>query len=446
MTMPLSGPVSKCADFISARLSYLQNTIIYTLERMLGIGLAFLVYMALAHNYGPDLLGQYSYVQSVMLFAVPFLASGSEGIIIRDLVRHPQQTDTILGSALVVLSATGLVTCLVPLVTLWVLDGNNTALMSMAIFTSIGFVPSGFLVGEHLLKKEQRAFTVLIVRGGSAIAGAAVKLYLIFTGHPIETVVLATAAEAFILTVLLLAAIPVAHRPRQWRYSRQISVQIFRQSLPGMVASVAVLLFFRTNHLLLAYLSDFASVGQYALAFQTSQMFLVVPTVAFGAIYPRLVQLHGENSARYRWALDLLYFVFTAAGYCIALACILGARPLFHLVFGDRFDTAASVLIVLSIANIFNYSGAVRGRAIDIANRPVYHLWCGLLGFVLVFISSWLVIPHYGPVGAAWCAMFAMAISGVLTSWVLPGLREDAVAQLKSLLIIPAVKGLLRTT
>jgi PST family polysaccharide transporter len=442
--MTLSESAAQLTDWVRARFHYLRNTIIYTMERVLGIGLGFVVYTALARTYGPDLLGQYSYVQTVMLFAVPFLASGSEGIIVRDLVRQPQQTDTILGSALVVLSVTGLVTSLIPLLALWLLDGNNSALMNMALFTAIGFVPSGFLVSEHLLKKEQRATTILFARAGSALAGAAAKLYLVFSGYPIQAVVLATAAEAFVLTALLLVAIPAAYKPQHWRFSREVAQKIFRQSFPAMVASVTVILFFRTNHLLLAYLSDFAAVGQYALAFQTSQMFLVAPTVAFGAVYPRLVQMHTEDPARYRWTMELLYFLFTAAGYGIAIVCLIGARPLFHLVFGDRFDTAASVLIVLSIGNVFNYSGSVRGRSIDIANRTVYHFWCGLLGIVIVLVSSWFVIPHYGAVGAAWCAALATAVAGVFTSWILPGMRADAVEQTRSLLILPAIRDLLR--
>ena len=52
---------------------------------------------------------------------------------------------------------------------------------------------------------------------------------------------------------------------------------------------------YRTNILLLAYLSDFGSVS---LAVQTAQMFLVLPTVAFGARWSTsLDQLRGARGA-----------------------------------------------------------------------------------------------------------------------------------------------------
>jgi O-antigen/teichoic acid export membrane protein len=437
MALDLERPATALVAWLRVNRPYLQNTAVYLAERLLCIGLSFAVYIALARSYGPDLLGKFSYVQTVMLFAVPFLASGSEGIIVRDLVRQPKDTQEILGSSLLVLTATGLIACLLPLAALLVLNGNEPLLVTMALFTALGYVPSGFLVSELLLKKQQRATTILYARVGSAGVGAAIKLYLIYHGYPIQAVVLTTALEAITLTGLLVLATMRDYPPWHWRYSPTIARHIFRQSFPMMISLGAVMLFFRTNHLMLAYLDDFAAVGQYAVAFQTSQLFLVIPHVAFGAIYPKLVEIHGTNPLQYRLAMNRLYLAFTAGGYLIAFACFIAAMPLFHLVFGDRFDVAANVLVVLAIANIFNFSGAVRGRVIDILNRPAYHLWTALAGFVILVTSSWLVIPHYGPVGAAWCITAATAFSSLFSSFFLPQLQHDATAQLRALALTP---------
>ena len=81
---------------------YLRNAGIYLAERAFGIVVSFVVYTALARSYGPSLIGTYSYSQTVMLFAVPFLAMGSEGVVIRELVRHKSRYNEIMGSAFVV--------------------------------------------------------------------------------------------------------------------------------------------------------------------------------------------------------------------------------------------------------------------------------------------------------------------------------------------------------
>lgn len=419
---------------------YFRTTLIYLIERMSGIALSFLVYVALARVYGPELIGTYSYVQTVMLFAVPFLAAGSEGVIIREYVRAGPSKSELMGSAFVVLSTTGLITTLLPLVAICAFQGDQQSLVYMALFTAIGFLPTGFLVAEQALKSEQDAMPILMARGGSALLGAAVKLYLIYLRASIEWIVLVTAAESFLLTALLLYFYARKHSMAEWKFDFARAKFIFRQSFPGMIASIAVMLFFRANHILLVYLLGYEAVGQYAVAFQTSQLFLVLPTVFFGAIYPRLVHLHSHDPARYRTVLNICYYGFTLLGYLILLFCALFAKWIFNFVFGAKYDVASQIIVILAIANVFNFSGAVRGRAIDIANSTHYHVWCASLGLAIVVPLSWLAIPIYGAFGAALCAAFALFISGIATSFFLPTIRKDAAVQIKSLFLIPSFK------
>lgn len=419
---------------------YFQNTLFYLIERLYAITLSFCVYLALARGYGPEMLGQYSYVQTVMLFAAPFLASGSEGIIVRDVVRQPAATSEILGSALVVLSVTGLVTAILPLVYVWFSRGNSEGFMSMALLTALGFVPMGFLVIEHYLKAHQDAAMILLARAGSSTLGAVAKFFFIYHHYPIQYVIGATAVETFLLVAILFWAAGGRVPLPQWRFSRPIAWAIFEQSFPGMIAAVAVTLFFRANHLLLAHFSDFESVGQYALAFQGIQMFLVVPAVAFGAIYPRLVQLHAIDRPKYDRIMRFLYLGFTATGYLLTVLCWLTSGWIFHMFFGERYEVARQVFNVLAVANIFNFSWQVRSRAIDLTNQTRFHAWVGLIGLAVVTASSLFAIPRFGPVGAAWCVTLATAVAGVLTTAFLPGLRSDAIAQAKAFLLIPPRK------
>jgi O-antigen/teichoic acid export membrane protein len=425
---------------IRGRSAYIQASLFYLLERIVGITLSFVVYIALARNYGPTILGGYSFVQTVMLFAVPFLASGSEGIIVRELVRKHRPEPEIMGSSFVVLSLTGLVTTLLPLLGLLVFHGDERSLVLMAMFTAVGLVPSGFLVAEHWFKSQHRAAEVLTARASSAVIGAALKLYLILSHHAVELVVLATAIESFLLTAVLLYFYQRHRKVRAWTLDLDYAKVVFRQSFPGMIASVAVMIFFRINHMLLVYLVGYEPVGQYAAAFQTAQIFLVLPTVFFSAIYPKLVHLHHHDPARYRIVLNAAYWAFSLAGYSIFAVCFFLAHPIFMLVFGPRYEVASEVVVVLALANVVNFSGAVRGRVIDIANTTHYHVWSALLGLVVVLPLSWVVIPRYGALGAAWSIAVAAFVAGVASTAFLPAVRDDAVVQLKALLLIPSFR------
>lgn len=428
------------SQLIKGKQLYLRISLAYLAERLFGIALSFLVFTAIARTYGPVLTGAYSYVQAVMWFAVPFLSVGAESIVIRELVRAARSRNEIIGSAFGVLSISGLTMTLLPLGALYLIQGSDHLLIAMALYTALGFVPTGFLVIEQVFKSEQRVFPIFLARAGSAMLGAAAKIYLIVFHFPIEYVVLATAVEAFILAALLICLYQRENFIGNWKFNYSYAIKIMSQSAPGMVASVTVMLFFRANYILIAYFLGYDAVGQYAVAFQCAQLFLVLPHVFFGAVYPRLVYLHMHDPHRYRLILNMCYLGFTVAGYLIVVFCALFARKIFHLTFGDRYEPASQITIILAIANIFNFSWTVRGRSIDLANSTQYHMWSAGIGLAIVVATGWLVIPSYGAVGAAWCIAFALFVSGVVTTFFLPAIRQDAIVQLKALFFLPSFK------
>src|ERR1700733_1068125 len=95
-------------EMIRARFDHIKLTGFYLAERVYGIGLSFITYAIFVRSYGPALIGSYSYALTVMQFAVPFLAVGSEGVIIREIVRRSRPLGEIMGSSFFVLSGVGL--------------------------------------------------------------------------------------------------------------------------------------------------------------------------------------------------------------------------------------------------------------------------------------------------------------------------------------------------
>lgn len=427
------------ANSLRSKNSYLRTTLIYLLERMLWVALSFAVYTALARTYGPALMGSYSYVQTIMQ-VVPFLLMGTEGVIIREYVRAGPQKGELMGSAFLILSTTSLVATLAPVGAIWLLQRDQALLVHMAAFSAIGFLPTGLLVTELALKAERDAAPILAARLSSSLLGASTKLCLIYLHVSIEWVALATSLESLVLMLLLLCFYQRKRSVLTWRFGKSRARFIFKQCYPAMLASVAVMLFFRSNQLLLVYLAGYEAVGQYAIAFQTSQLFLVLPTVFFGAIYPRLVYLHAHDAARYRAVLNMCYYGFAVTGYLILLSCLIFGHALFEKVFGTRYELASRIIVIFAIANLFSFSGAVRGRAIDIANSTHYHAWIAVLGLAIVVPASWLSIPTYGALGAAISVVGALFVFEIGTSFFLPAVRKDAIVQIKALLLIPSFK------
>ena len=73
MSRSLPAAMTTLLQSLKSKEVYFHTTLIYLGERIFGITISFVVYTALTRVYGPTLIGAYSYVQTVMLFALPFL-------------------------------------------------------------------------------------------------------------------------------------------------------------------------------------------------------------------------------------------------------------------------------------------------------------------------------------------------------------------------------------
>jgi PST family polysaccharide transporter len=381
-----------------------------------------------------------------MQFAVPFLAIGSEVIIIRELIRRKHPVGEIMGSGCAVLSVVGFAATLIPLLFVALTRGSDVVLLKIAGWTAVGFIPNGLLVAEQALKAELRVVPVVAARMTSATAGAIAKVLVVIRGYPIEFVAAITTAEAFLLSGLLaLAYQHSGHSIRTWRLNLGYAMLLLKQCLPIMISSVMVMLFFRANHVLLFWSSGPGVVGQYAVAFSVMQFFLIFPTAFFNATYPRLVAVHSEDPQRYIRIIEFCYLGFACLAYCILLFNLVFGQILFRAVFGPKYVIASELIIILSVANLFDFEGAVRAQLINIEGSTHYHLWNAAAGLVVLLFFDAILIPTWGAVGASWSIGIAFFASAIMTSFVFPKTRATGWAQLRALALVPAFVAFVRS-
>ncbi len=77
---------------------YFSNTSWLLFEKIARLVLNFFVTIAVIRYLGPDEFGLYSYAISFYGLFVAFVSLGLESISIRELVKHPEKRDEILGS------------------------------------------------------------------------------------------------------------------------------------------------------------------------------------------------------------------------------------------------------------------------------------------------------------------------------------------------------------
>jgi polysaccharide transporter, PST family len=215
----------------------------------------------------------------------------------------------------------------------------------------------------------------------------------------------------------------------RWQVSRRAVRELFQLSWSGVLAAFLVTLFFRFTHVMLKSLGSYEELAYYAIAFQMFGVLNFLPNSVLAVIYPRLVQLHQNNRERYLRVLRTCYVLASAGGMAILVAVWLFVTPTIGLLFGPKSLPAAPVAIAMAVANVFTFSGAVRSQVIYIEHKPLYHVYNTVLGFVVLVPLNLVLIPRFGAVGAASAVACSCFTSAVLSSWIIPQLRDTAVDQ-----------------
>ncbi len=307
------------------------------------------------------------------------------------------------------------------------------------------------------LRARIRALGPEIVTTISALATGTVLI--IAALNDASVLVLVTFAVAARLTTSAVAYPFLRRRlPYKFRFSRDTARYLLRAGLPVALSTFAVIIYTRSDQLVLGVVGERGQLGGYAAAVRmvSSVSFLAV---AVGSIaLPTFSHLEAYQRERLRRVAETAVRYLAVVLLPLAVGATIAGGPLLGVVFGRRFRSDGDVLAVLVWAHFFA-SSWVLARPILIARHKANYL--SLLALVAavvnVGLNIWL-LPRYGGIGAAWSSLisyaspFAFALflpdvrdafTGPLRGCVRPAIAAAALLGLLSLLRIDVVPELL---
>lgn len=423
-------------DGLLSKLGYFQVMSIYALDRFTYLIVNFIAYPIVARAYGPETLGRYSLAQTIVSIVTPFLAAGAEAIVIRDLARRNQDRGPVAGSAALMLSLFTIPAVSAPIIYAWAVYPGDSLMDGLIWWLAIAFIPTPIYVIDFLWKSELRPAYSVLPRLLIMPLALVAKAVAASTGFSIIVVAAISTFEAWMSACLVAIVYILKKRPNEhWGLDRKVLGLLFRQTLPAMVAWLIGLVFFRVTHLMLGYLSDYKEVGIYSVAYQLIQIPNILPTIVLTTCYPRLVALKEENLERYHEYLDKLLSFFSLAGWALVISILLLGDWGVTRLFGRGFAGSGAVLLLLSVSTLFNFSGAVRGQVIFIANRPNLHVLNALVGLAVMLPADLLLIPHWGALGGAAAVTIASFVVNMVTSLMFAETNSVGRLQLRRLLL-----------
>ena len=380
-------------------------------EKGLTLAVTLSVTVVVARHLMPESFGRLSFLLALMTIAAPLMALGLNSLISRELLQRSVDTDVIIGSAMVLRFAAGLlIAALFSGVALFFLSVSDAKHLALLLFCSIS---NCTLIIDFWLQAHVANFYASRLRFGTTVVYSVLRLSAVTLDADLEVFVYLLASE-FVVTGLGYIAL------YQYLSGRLFFLQsslnecsvLLKDSRWLFFSGIAAVLYLKIDQVMLGVLVDDRAVGMYALAAKFSEVWYFVPAALVTSYFPRLIRKHANSDLDYACDIQKLNDFLFAAAVMIALVVTITGKWLVPFLLGEAYAEVLPILLVHVWAAVLVFMRALLSKWLIVENLLRLSLLSQVAGALANIALNAYLIPLYGPLGAAYATVFSYFIAG----------------------------------
>ena len=371
-------------------------------------------------TFSVDEYGRYAVALALITIVALVSEAGISSLALRTMSDAPGRAEETLGTAFAAEAATT-VLAVAAIFTVALILGYPRSVFALL---AIG---SGLLLFEWVVPpidatfKAQRLMSFVAVftvvqAGVTALAGFV--LVALGAGPAGLMAALAIGGAAGACAALLLLRRKLGLRP-SWHGAWRKVVPFLRTAAPIGVTGAITVVYDRIDVLMVSKLDSTVAAATYSVPLAVIQYALLIPSAIGTAFFPLFgAQLREDREdARVSFFLLTRIFIFIAAP--LALFLTGAAEDIVTGVFGDRYQASGTVLAVLAWTLVLGFETLLLWYALLATYRERGMMLVAGGGLILNVALNSVLIPRYGPTGAA--TALVISSSGVLVgqAWML---------------------------
>lgn len=395
---------------------YLNNSYWLLLERVLGLGLAFLGTVIVARYLGPDDFGSLAYALSLVALFGAAGHMGLHGLVVREIVKLPDERAATLGTS-ALLKLLGMAIGYAVLVAYaWLYEGPGTAQFFIVLIAGLALLLQPLSVIDNWFQAFVQAKYAVLARASSQVLATGFLLVLALGGAGLIYFALAHLLQAVLAAIFLLIIFWIKSpiKPSKWVFSSNRAKCLLRQGWMIYLASVFAVVYLKVDIVMLRWFAGTTEAGQYAVAAQLSEAWYFVPSVIVASFFPKMINLREQDESLFYHRLQQLFDVLFVLALIVAISVTVIAPWLVVLLFGSDYAASASILMIHIWAALFIFMRAALSQWILIENVLYFSLLTQGFGALANVLLNWLLIPHFGGMGAAYATLISYATASFL--------------------------------
>ena len=393
-----------------------------------------------ARYLGPERFGLLSYTLSFVWLFSSLASVGLDEILVRELVKSPEQRNNLLGTVFwLKVCGTLVMGTTIALVLKYTVEDQQTYWMIALI--ALGFLFQVTNVVDFYFQSQVQSKFAVRAQVIQLILTSLFKIYLVWNQAELIWFAFALMLDQAVVAVLFLL---VYHWKIGWfpffSFRWKQAKKLMRDAWPIIFAGMVVSFYMRIDQVMLKEMLDAKAVGVYAAAVKLCEAWYFLPTALIASIFPAVIKAKIKSKTLYDKRVQNLYDLMVWSSIAVALPTTLLADWVILILYGTDFQEAADVLRIYIWAGVFVTLGIANSKWLIAENLQRYLFFRTILGALLnVGFNLWL-IPIYGIKGAAIATLVAQGTVGFLSLSFFKKTRHNFLMAAKSLSIYGAYK------
>ena len=382
-------------------------------DRGVRLVIGMLVGIWVTRYLGPAQFGELAYALAWIAFLQIVTGLGVDGIVVRDISRHSDDTGQVLGTVFMLRLATGIASWLLAVAGMAVVNGWQDRSVWLIALAGGSLVFQAADTIDLWFQSQSQSRRTVLARLVAYLLTNMVRVLLILAQAPLTAFAAMLALDALAAALALRVAYMRFPSPQPWQHTLARSRTLLREALPFLASGLAVTIYMRIDQIMIKEMLGETELGLYAAMLPFSSLWHVIPMTLLVSVAPYVARKHLEGEEAFHGLLLLIFRVSLVSSCVIALGVALAADLIVALAYGPEYRGAAAVLRVHVFTCIPVFLGVAQSLWLLNEKKGYLNLSKTLLGAVASVVLNLVLIPPFGLMGAAVSAIIAYSLSAV---------------------------------
>lgn len=402
-----------------------KNTLALMITSVVSKAFAFITLILLARYLGSEEYGKLAFAMALTSFFTVLADFGLSSLVVREVARGKEKAGVYLGT----LSVFKMLLAVVVFLALFLIShlgsyDYNTKFLTLifGIYTILLSYSTFFI---SFFRAFERMEYETLIRSVEKILLLVLTVVFIYLNKQLMYFAVPYLTSSAIAVILALFFVVNKVSKPMFLSDKKFLVGTLKESLPFALTSIFVVVYFKTDTVMLSVMVGDRAVGIYNAAHNLIDgLIFLVPYPLSMALYPIMSKYAINSIEKLRKIYTYGFLVSLILGLIGAVFVLKFKEEIILLVYGEEYVEAVKVLAVLVWTFLVICVSTISSTLLNAVNRQRIVTIGTAIGASLNVVFNYLLIPKYNYVGAAYATLITESVGfGIYSYWIIRFLR-----------------------